>query len=91
MLTEETREYKLAKAIENAVNDYGFNRDNFIAGVSTMHRTLQQSLFRQIVLPIISHFASESFGTDDRNRRAHEIAKYIEFSLDGVNTYLPHI
>ncbi len=35
-----------------------------------MHRTLQQSMFRDIILPIIYHFSHPKFGYDDRNSSA---------------------
>lgn len=87
----ESREYKLAKAIEDAVNQYGFNRDNFIAGISTMHRTLQQSMFRDIILPIIYHFSHPKFGYDDRNKAAHFLAEELQKTVSEVGSYLPHI
>ena len=54
------------------------------------HRTLQQAFFRMLV-NYIQFAASDEYRTDDRNKRSHEIAKYIDFCLDGVNTYLPCI
>ena len=87
----ESREYKLAKAIENAVNDYGFNRDNFIAGISTMHRTLQQSMWRDIILPIIYHFSHPKFGYDDRNKASHFLAEELQKTISECGSYLPHI
>lgn len=44
----ESKEYKLAKDWEMAVNNYGFNPKRFAAAIPDMHPTLQQSLYRLI-------------------------------------------
>lgn len=41
---KESREYRLAKDWEMAVNNYSFNLARFAAAIPTMHPTLQQSL-----------------------------------------------
>ena len=85
-----SKEYLLAHDIAKAVNVYGFNYENFMAGLVTCHRTNQQQIMR-LMLETIRFMASEEDLTDDRNTRTHEIAKYIDFCLDGVNTFLPCI
>lgn len=45
---KESREYRLAKDWEMAVNNYSFNPARFAAAIPTMHPTLQQSLYRLI-------------------------------------------
>ena len=44
----ESKEYKLAKEWEMAVNSYNFNPKRFAAAIPDMHPTLQQSLYRLI-------------------------------------------
>lgn len=44
----ESCEYKIAKKLEHAVNNYSFNPDRFAEAIPYMHRTLQQSIFRLI-------------------------------------------
>lgn len=45
---KESKEYRLAKEWEMAVNDFGFNPKRFAAAIPDMHPTLQQSLYRLI-------------------------------------------
>ena len=46
---ENSREFKAAKELEHALNDYGWNEKRFASAVTTFHRTLQQTLFRSMV------------------------------------------
>ena len=39
---ENSREFKAAKELEHALNDYGWNNKRFASAVTTFHRTLQQ-------------------------------------------------
>lgn len=43
---KESKEYKLAKEWEMAVNSFSFNPKRFAAAIPDMHPTLQQSLYR---------------------------------------------
>ena len=43
-----SKEYKLAKEWEMAVNSFSFNPKRFAAAIPDMHPTLQQSLYRLI-------------------------------------------
>lgn len=72
-MNTESREYKAAKQLEDAINDMCWNPIEFALATTTYHRTLQQSLFRTIV-EIIKAFA-ENKNIDLRNRAAHEAAK----------------
>lgn len=45
---KESREFRLAKDWEMAVNNYSFNPARFAAAIPTMHPTLQQSLYKLI-------------------------------------------
>ena len=45
---KESKEYRLAKDWEMAVNSFSFNPEWFAAAIPDMHPTLQQSLYRLI-------------------------------------------
>lgn len=74
-----SREFKAAKELEHALNDYGWNEKRFASVVTTFHRTLQQTLFRSIV-EVIRIMGSEDYGYDLRNKASHEICKKIVYS-----------
>ena len=46
---QNTREYKAAKDLERALNDYGWNPERFAESTRYFHRTLQQNLVKTIV------------------------------------------
>ena len=73
---ENSREFKAAKELEHALNDYGWNEKRFASAVTTFHRTLQQTLFRSMV-EVIRIMGCESYGYDPRNKASHEICKKI--------------
>jgi hypothetical protein len=73
---ENSREFKAAKELEHALNDYGWNEKRFASAVTTFHRTLQQALFRSMV-EVIRVMGSEGYGYDLRNKASHEICKKI--------------
>ena len=73
---ENSREFKAAKELEHALNDYGWNEKRFASAVTTFHRTLQQTLFRSMV-EVIRVMGSEDYGYDLRNKASHEICKRI--------------
>lgn len=87
---ENTREYKAAMALEDALNSMSWDEKKFAQSVRFMHRTLQQNLFRTVIA-VIREMGSDDFLTDDRNQAAHDTAKKILESgvLDVI--YLPHI
>ena len=41
-LNENSKEFKAAKELEHALNDYGWNPKQFALATMTFHRTLQQ-------------------------------------------------
>lgn len=85
----ESCEYKIAKKLEHAVNNYSFNPDRFAEAIPYMHRTLQQSIFRLIKSCICYMAKVDSGRIDDRNRASYEMCKVL---IDTVNKYsLPHI
>lgn len=71
-----TREYKAAMDLEQALNDYGWNDKHFAESVCLYHRTLQQTLVRTIVA-VIRKVGDEHFGYDLRNKSAHKLCKSI--------------
>ena len=73
---KDSKEYKLAKDWERAVNDFSFNPKRFAAAIPDMHPTLQQSLYR-LVKACIEVMADETRRYDDRNRASHEEARCI--------------
>ena len=87
---QNTREYKAAKDLERALNDYGWNPERFAESTRYFHRTLQQNLVKTIVA-IIRMVGSENYGTDLRNRASHELCKRIVESGLLDDTHLPFI
>ena len=84
----ESREYRLAKEWEMAVNSYNFNPKRFAAAIPDMHPTLQQSLYR-LIRECIKVMADDSRRYDDRNRASHEEAKCIMQYLNKNGKYIP--
>ena len=64
---EYSREFKAAKELEHALNDYVWNGKRF---------ALQQTLFRSMV-EVIKMIGSKDYGYDLRNEASHEICKKI--------------
>ena len=87
---QNTREYKAAKDLERAMNDYGWNPERFAESTSYFHRTLQQELVKTIV-SIIKKMGDDGYRTDLRNRAAHELCKRIVESGVLDDTHLPFI
>lgn len=84
----ESREYRLAKEWEMAVNSYNFNPKRFAAAIPNMHPTLQQSLYR-LIRECIKVMADDSRRYDDRNRASHEEAKAVMEYLDKHGRNIP--
>ena len=78
---QDSKEYRLAKEWEMAVNSYSFDPRKFAAAIPDMHPTLQQSLYRLI------RECSRRY--DDRNRASHEEAKCIMEYLNEHGKYIP--
>ena len=87
---QNTREYKAAKDLERAMNDYSWNPEKFAESTGYFHRTLQQELMKTIV-SIIRKMGSDGYRTDLRNRAAHKLCKRIVESGVLDDTYLPFI
>lgn len=84
----ESREYRLAKDWEMAVNSFSFNPERFAAAIPEMHPTLQQSLYR-LIKACIKVMADDNRRYDDRNRASHEEAKRIMEYLNEHGQYIP--
>lgn len=84
----ESKEYRLAKEWETAVNSYNFNPKRFAAAIPDMHSTLQQSLFR-LLKECIKVMADDSRHYDERNRASHEEAKRIMACLNEHESFIP--
>ena len=87
---QNTHEYKAAKDLERALNDYGWNPERFAESTSYFHRTLQQELMKTIVA-IIRKMGDDDYRTDLRNKAAHEICKRIVESGVLDDAHLPFI
>lgn len=75
MTTEELNQ-KALDALENAVNNFGFNPTEFAKATTTWHRYLQGTLFK-LAIAIIKVYGSEEYLYDGRNESAHLKAKEI--------------
>ena len=71
MANPHDREFQAARLMEDFINDFGWNPKKFAQACCSMHRTLQQTLFRTMVEVLIA-FASEDRGTDPRNEASKE-------------------
>ena len=87
---KESKEYRLAKDWEMAVNSFSFNPERFAAAIPDMHPTLQQSLYR-LIKACIKVMADETRRYDDRNRASHEEAKHIMEYLNDHGKNVPLI
>lgn len=76
MQIENSKEYKTAMALEDAINDYGWSPSKFAESVSYMHKTNQQSLMRTIVATI-REIGDDSHSVDPRNKASHELCRNI--------------
>lgn len=85
---QESKEYRLAKEWEMAVNSYSFDPRKFAAAIPGMHPTNQQSLYR-LIRECIKVIADDSRRYDDRNRASHEEAKCIMEYLNEHGKYIP--
>lgn len=78
---QESREFKAAKSLEDALNDMGFDHRKFTAVIPTYHRTLQQNLMRLLVQIIIFMADEGNVGTDLRNEGAVRTAKILRDAI----------
>lgn len=85
---EQSREYKAAMALEDAINDLGWDEKKFAQACMTMHRTLQQTLFRTIVA-VLKQYADPDRSVDLRNQASKEGSQKLMEVLDSL--YIPFI
>lgn len=83
---EDSREFKAARALEDAINSFSFNPDRFAEAIPYMHRTLQQNFFRLVRSCVCKMANAESWRIDPRNEASHRMCKAIaepmsEYSL----------
>ena len=88
MLDTNSREYKAAMQLEDAINDYGWNPKKFAKACTTMHRTLQQSLFRTLVA-VLREYADPNRSVDPRNEASKEGSRKLMEVIDEM--YIPFI
>jgi len=87
---QSTKEYGLAKQVENTINSYSFDPAVFAATIPYMHRTLQQLLWK-LIKECIKVIADDRTGHDDRNMASHLEAKEMLEYLKEHGRYIPHI
>lgn len=87
---KQSKEYKAANDLFDAINNFSFNEKNFAISTTNQHRTLQQKFFRMIV-DTIRLYGSEDYHYDGRNEAAHKLAKKILESGVLDEAYLPCI
>ena len=87
---QQSREFQAARNLEDALNTMSWNPDVFAKSVRTFHRTLQQELFRTIVV-VIKEMAKDDYGVDLRNQASHDTAKAIVETGVLDEAYLPFI
>ena len=86
---EDSREFKAARALEDAINSFSFNPDRFAEAIPYMHRTLQQNFFRLVRSCVCKMANAESWHIDDRNRASYEMCKAL---VETIKEYpLPYI
>lgn len=78
---QESREFKAAKNLEDALNDIGFDNKKFTAAIPTYHRTLQQNLMRLIVQIVLFMADEENVGIDLRIEGAVRTAKILRDAI----------
>ena len=86
---EQSREYKAAKALEQALNDTGFSPERFAKTLPFFHKTLEQTFFRTIKACIIAMAKRESCRIDSRNQASYEMCRMLAPMLE--DTDLPFI
>ena len=86
---QESREYKAAMALENAINSFSFNPDRFAEAIPYMHRTLQQNFFRLVRSCVCKMSNAESWRIDPRNEASYKMCRAI---VEPMSEYsLPYI
>ena len=85
---KQTTEYAVLNPLAEALNNYGFNTENFVESIALLHPTIQQGLFRLIKASAL-YMASGRIRIDDRNRASFEMCEALAPILH--KSHLPHI
>lgn len=72
----QSQEYKAVKDLENAINDYNWSPRRFAENITSMHKTLQQTLIRTIV-EVIKKVGEADYPVDSRNNASHALCRKI--------------
>ena len=86
---ENSREYKAAKQLEYAMNDFGFKPERFAQALPYFHKTLEQTFFRTVKASITAMAGRDPRCIDDRNRASYEMCQTLASMLE--DTRLPFI
>lgn len=86
---ENSREYKAAKQLEYAMNDFGFKPERFAQALPFFHKTLEQTFFRTVKACILAMAERDPRRIDDRNRASYEMCRMLAPMLG--DTRLPFI
>lgn len=86
---ENSCEYKAAKQLEYAMNDFGFKPERFAEALPFFHKTLEQTFFRTVKACILAMAERDSRHIDDRNRASYEMCRMLAPMLE--DTRLPFI
>ena len=86
---ENSREYKAAKNLEYAMNDYGFKPERFAEALSYFHKTLEQTFFRTVKASILAMAERNPCCIDGRNEASYEMCRMLAPMLQ--DTRLPFI
>ena len=85
---ENSKEYKLAKHIEDVINTFSFNEQVFAESVRYFHPTLQQSFVRIMKTTLLA-MAQKNWYADGRNKASKELALQLQPALE--NACLPFV
>lgn len=86
---EQSREYKVARELEQALNDMGFNPERFAEALPFFHKTLEQTFFRTMKACIIAMSEREPNRIDRRNEASYGMCRMLAPMLE--DTCLPFI
>ena len=79
---EQSREYKAAKQLEYAMNDFGFKPERFAEALPFFHKTLEQTFFRTVKACILAMAERDPRRIDDRNRASYEMCQMLAPMLE---------
>lgn len=86
---EQSREYKAAKQLEYAMNDFGFKPERFAESLAFFHKTLEQTFFRTVKASILAMAGRDPRRIDGRNEASYEMCQMLAPMLEDIR--LPFI